>query len=130
MPPAPVTTILIVEWISDCLPVACHPWGDERRAGDVGGDTAGISCEKRAGGDGRVCTDEEIREDRLAGASGPAVDGVRMTGEEGRRVVNFLDGRHGRERVVECLDARDPRRDLCQDDAVEDDRAALCGLGS
>jgi hypothetical protein len=87
------------------------------------------SREEWAIGDGGMGSDQEVREDGLACASGAAVVGVSVAGEEGGGGRDLLDDRHRGEGGAKRFKAGESRRDLGQDDGVDDDRPALRGFG-
>ncbi len=104
-------------------------WGDERSSGKVGGHAPWISREQRPAGHGGVSADEEVGEDGLACPSGAAVFGVGVACEECGGGRDLLDGRHRWQSRAQLLYARESRRDLREDDGVEDQGASLSGLG-
>jgi hypothetical protein len=64
--------------------------GDQLRAGYVRGDTPWIACEERTVRHRGVSSDQDVREDRIARATGATGIRVRVSGEERRGKWNVL----------------------------------------
>ena len=76
-----------------------------------------------------MCPDEEVGEDRFACASGATIGAVGASREECRGDGDRLDDGHRRQGRPQVLDAGEARCDLGENDGVDDDRAALGGIG-
>jgi len=93
---------------------------DEGYSGEIGRDPSRISRQERPSADGRVCSDQEVGENGFARSASTPVVGVRVTGEQCRGERDLLDHSHRWECRSKRLDAFKARRDLRNNDRVED----------